>query len=67
LDAGASFHVASMSADPRFMGEDERKKLIKKLYDINPVLVDHLEEEVVDPYKTTIERLRYAGKEVVFK
>lgn len=67
LDAGASFHVASMSADPRFMDEDERKKLIKKLYEINPMLVDNLEEEVVDPYKTTIERLRYAGKEVVFK
>ncbi len=67
LDAGVSFHVASMSADHRFMDKAERKKLILKLYEIDPRLVKNLEEEVVDPYNTTIERLTYAGKVVEFK
>jgi uncharacterized Fe-S cluster-containing radical SAM superfamily protein len=67
LDAGVSFHVASMSADSRFMSREERIKLAEKLYEIEPQLVSNLEEEVVDPYKTTIERLRYAGKDVEFK
>jgi uncharacterized Fe-S cluster-containing radical SAM superfamily protein len=67
LDAGAAFHVASMSADPRFMDEAERKSLIQKLHDIEPSLTRHLEEEVVDPYKTTLERLNFAGKMVKFK
>ena len=67
LDAGATFHVASMSADPRFMDQVERKSLIHKLYDLEPGLARHLEEEVVDPYKTTLERLRFAGKMVKFK
>ena len=67
LDAGVSFHVASMSADERFMGAGERKELINKLYSIEPRLIENLEEEVVDPYRTTIERLEYAGKSVEFR
>jgi uncharacterized Fe-S cluster-containing radical SAM superfamily protein len=66
LDAGVSFHVASMSADIRFMDKAERKELIKKLYSIESWLVKNLEEEVVDPYKTTLERLKHAGKEIKF-
>ncbi len=66
LDSGVSFHVASMSADSRFMDKDEREKLIQKLYDIEPSLVLNLEEEVVDPYKTTVARLKYAGKKIKF-
>ena len=66
LDAGASFHAASMSADPRFMGKAERRKLIEKLNEIEPTLVKNLEEEVVDPYKTTLARLEFAGKDVKF-
>jgi uncharacterized Fe-S cluster-containing radical SAM superfamily protein len=66
LDAGVSFHVASMSADIRFMAKEERKELIKKLYSIEPGLVKNLEEEVVDPYNTTLERLKHAGKNVKF-
>lgn len=61
LDSHVSFHVAAMSADPRVMGEKERESLILKLADIEPRLALKLEEEVVDPYKTTLRRLRYAG------
>jgi len=57
----ASFHVASMSKDPRFMAEEERKSLLKKLKEIDPRLVKHLEEEVVDPYRTTLLRLKCAN------
>jgi len=32
-----------------------------KLADIDPRLASNLEEEVVDPYKTTLARLEYAG------
>ncbi|MCK5559045.1 MAG: radical SAM protein [Thermoplasmata archaeon] len=67
LDAGVSFHVASMSADPRFMGKAERKKLIVKLSEIEPQLALNLEEEVVDHYNTTVKRLRYAGYNVKTK
>jgi uncharacterized Fe-S cluster-containing radical SAM superfamily protein len=64
LDAEVSFHVASMSADQRFMDKNERSELIKKLNRIDPELVKNLEEEVVDPYKTTLARLGYAGKKM---
>jgi uncharacterized Fe-S cluster-containing radical SAM superfamily protein len=57
----ASFHVASMSGDSRFMGKEERQSLLKKLREIDPRLVKHLEEEVVDPYRTTLLRLKYAN------
>jgi uncharacterized Fe-S cluster-containing radical SAM superfamily protein len=64
LNEGISFHVASMSADSRFMTKQERAAMITKLTDIDPGLVKNLEEEVVDPYKTTIERLKFAGFDV---
>jgi len=56
-----NFHVASMSGDPRFMDKGERQSLRKKLKEIEPRLVKHLEEEVVDPYRTTLLRLKYAN------
>ena len=61
LKAGASFHVAAMTADPRFVNKQERQCLIDRLASIHPALVSNLEEEVVSPYHTTLERLRHAG------
>jgi uncharacterized Fe-S cluster-containing radical SAM superfamily protein len=61
LDSGVGFHVAAMSADPRIMDEKERESLILKLADIDSELALELEEEVVDPYRTTLARLEYAG------
>jgi len=57
----ASFHVAAMSADPRIMSPGERVTLLKKLRAIDPALVKSLEEEMVDPYRTTLLRLEKAG------
>jgi len=64
IDCGVSFHVAAMSADPRIMSPEERKCLLQRLAAIDPRLPDDLEEEVVDPYKTTLARLKYAGLEL---
>jgi uncharacterized Fe-S cluster-containing radical SAM superfamily protein len=64
LSAGASCHVAAMSADSRFMTEQERKDLFKRLETIHPAIVKNLEEEIVTPYPAARERLRYAGIEV---
>ncbi len=61
LEAGASFHVAAMTADARFVTREERKALIERLASIHPALVGNLEEEVVSPYPNTLERLRHAG------
>jgi len=61
LEAGASFHVAAMVADHRIVSNRERESLLDRLASIDPLLVRHLEEEVVDPYHTTRERLRHAG------
>jgi uncharacterized Fe-S cluster-containing radical SAM superfamily protein len=61
LDFDASFHVAAMSADPRIMSYDERMALIEKLASINRRLASTLEEEVIDPYETTLARLKHAG------
>ncbi|MGD8501097.1 MAG: radical SAM protein [Phycisphaerales bacterium] len=66
LRAGASFHVAAMTADPRFVTEEERSALIERLASIDPALVSNLEEEVVSPYHTTRERLRHAGVKVAW-
>lgn len=63
LSAGASCHVAAMSADSRFMKE-ERKSLFERLEVIHPALVRNLEEEIVTPYPAARERLRYVGIEV---
>lgn len=64
LDCDASFHVAAMSADPRIMGAEERRKLIERLIKIDPDLIRNLEEEVVDPYETTLLRLKKAEFEM---
>ena len=66
LEAGASFHVAAMSADTRIMTKQERESLLGRLASIHPALADNLEEEVVDPYHTTLERLRHAGVKLKF-
>ena len=61
MKAGASFHVAAMSADHRIVTKQERQSLFNRLASIHRALVNNLEEEVVDPYPTTLERLRHAG------
>jgi len=67
MEAGASFHVAAMSADPRIVPEEERQSLLDRLTAIHPTLARRLEEEVVDPYDTTRERLRHAGVRLAWK
>lgn len=67
LDAGASCHVAAMSADSRFITKEERKSLFERLEAIHPALVRNLEEEIVTPYPAARERLRNAGIEVDFE
>jgi len=64
MDYNVSFHVAAMSADPRIMTQEERGNLVKKLVEIDPQLLLSLEEEVMDPYNTTLERLKIAGLKV---
>jgi uncharacterized Fe-S cluster-containing radical SAM superfamily protein len=64
IRAGVSFHVAAMTADPRIVTEQERQNLLDKLASIDSALVNNLEEEVVTPYPTAVERLRYAGVEL---
>jgi len=61
MRAGASFHVAAMSADSRIVDGQERQSLFDRLTSIDPLLVDNLEEEVVSPYHNSLERLRHAG------
>ena len=64
LDYNVSFHVASMSADPRIMTPEERINLMKKLAEIDTSLLSNLEEEVMDSYDTTLARLKFAGLNV---
>ncbi len=63
LKAKARFHVAAMT-DPRLMSAEERELLITRLADLDMQLVEQLEEERCDPYKTTIRRLESAGVNV---
>ena len=67
IRAGASFHVAAMTADPRIVTKKERQKLLDRLASIDPLLVRNLEEEVVNPYHTTLERLQHAGIELEWR
>jgi uncharacterized Fe-S cluster-containing radical SAM superfamily protein len=67
LDAGASCHVAAMSADSRFMTKEERKSLFEQLEAIHPGLARNLEEEIVTPYPAARERLKRAGIKVDLK
>jgi uncharacterized Fe-S cluster-containing radical SAM superfamily protein len=64
LDHRVSFHVAFMSADPRITTPEERNSLMQKLAEIDPRLLLSLEEEVMDPYNTTLARLKYANVKV---
>jgi uncharacterized Fe-S cluster-containing radical SAM superfamily protein len=66
IEAGASFHVAAMSADSRIMAAQERQSLLDRLRSIDPTLLDNLEEEEVAPYHNTLERLKYAGVRLVW-
>jgi len=67
IKAGASFHVAAMTADARIVTKQERQSLLDRLASINPALVRNLEEEVVDPYHNTLERLQHAGIELAWR
>ncbi|UCG68479.1 MAG: radical SAM protein [Thermoplasmata archaeon] len=66
LDADVSFHVAAMT-DRRVMSNEERKAMIRKLSEIDYNLASSLEEEHIDPYDTTLERLKYAGVELEWR
>jgi len=55
---GLYFRVAPMS-DSRLMPKEERTQMIKKLREIG--YKDYLEEEICDPYDTSVVRLRKAG------
>jgi len=61
FEAGASFHVAAMTADPRLVTKQERRNLLARLASIHPSLLSNLEEEVVSPYNATLQRLQHAG------
>jgi len=61
MRAGVDFHVAAMT-DPRLMPPEERENLLHELrrtgYD------GYLEEELCDPYPTSLVRLQAAGWEI---
>ena len=60
LKYNVSFHVAAMT-DPRLMSREERRELIKRLADIDVVVAANLEEEICDPYDTTVVRMYVYG------
>lgn len=60
-EAKVSFHVAAMS-DPRLMPSSERGAMLRRLKESG--YKGCLEEEVCDPYRTSIARLREAGFEL---
>ena len=61
MKAGVNFHVAAMT-DPRLMPPEERENLLRKLRQIG--YDGYLEEEVCDPYRTSLVRLQAAGWEI---
>lgn len=61
LDYGVEFHVAGMMDDPRIVSREERVELVKRLAEIDPRLPVRFEGEVMDPYETTLVRLKAAG------
>ena len=67
LEAGASFHVAAMTADPRIVSQEERQSLLDRLAAIEPSLVRNLEEEVVHPYPAALKRLQRAGMHLAWE
>jgi uncharacterized Fe-S cluster-containing radical SAM superfamily protein len=60
LAAGANFHVASMTADPRIVSRQERLHLLERLAEIDSSLLRNLEEEVIHPYPAALKRLQHA-------
>jgi uncharacterized Fe-S cluster-containing radical SAM superfamily protein len=56
--AGLNFHVAAMT-DERLMPPEERNALLQKLKSIG--YEDYLEEELCDPYPSSVVRLEKAG------
>lgn len=56
-----SFHVAAMT-DSRFMELSEKRELVRRLEAIG--YNGYLEEEVADPYETSVLRLRKAGLKI---
>ena len=60
LDEGIYARAAAMT-DSRVMSREERRLLIEKLGEIDPRIAENpseLEEEWIDPYETTIKRLK---------
>ncbi|PIS23644.1 MAG: hypothetical protein COT45_05605, partial [bacterium (Candidatus Stahlbacteria) CG08_land_8_20_14_0_20_40_26] len=57
LDEGIYARAAAMT-DPRVMPKEERQALIKRLNQIYPRLGRELEEEQIDRYDTTVNRLK---------
>ncbi|MEM0083926.1 MAG: radical SAM protein [Candidatus Methanomethylicia archaeon] len=58
LDEGIFARAAAMT-DPRIMSNEERELLIEKLSEIDSRYSEgELEEEVIDPYDTTIKRIK---------
>jgi uncharacterized Fe-S cluster-containing radical SAM superfamily protein len=68
LDEGINARAAAMT-DPRVMPKEERKLLIQMLDEIDPKAnYDKTLEEVIDPYDTTIKRLKaFTNKEFAKK
>ena len=61
LEEGLYFRVACMS-DSRLMSREEKLEMIRKLKEIG--YHEALEEEICDPYETSIVRLRKAGWQI---
>lgn len=61
MRAGVTFHVAAMT-DARLMPPEERKSLLCKLRQIG--YDGYMEEEMCDPYRTSLVRLQAAGREI---
>ena len=61
MRAGVKFHVACMN-DPVLMEREENQAMMKKLKELN--YQDYLEEEVCDPYYTSVKRLEKAGYQI---
>jgi uncharacterized Fe-S cluster-containing radical SAM superfamily protein len=63
LDFNISCHAAAMT-DPRVMPRSERRRLIAHLRGVEEGIARNLEEEVVDPYSTSLLRLKMAGRDL---
>ena len=57
LDEGIHTRAAAMT-DPKVMPREEREVLIRKLSEIDPGIARDLEEEQIDNYETTINRMK---------